>query len=195
MKEIGRPMDDCGRETPLALFAKTLGAPGPPPPWTGSAVASGRALPTEWIVAHLNELTESDFDLVRRSKSNFQIIHCPRSHTYFTHSPFQFERLHALDFNICLGTDSLASNEDLSLFAEMRQFQKMFPDVSPEQILSMVTVSPAKALQRANSLGKIRSGFYADLIAIPISSSAKAVYEQIIAFEGAVKFSMVGGRK
>jgi imidazolonepropionase-like amidohydrolase len=71
----------------------------------------------------------------------------------------------------------------------------MFPDVSPEQILSMVTVSPAKALQRANSLGKIRSGFYADLIAIPISSSAKAVYEQIIAFEGAVTFSMVGGRK
>ena len=45
MKSIGRPMDDCGNETPLGLF---VGAPG------------GRALP-HWIVAHLNELTESDF--------------------------------------------------------------------------------------------------------------------------------------
>src|SRR5439155_1953342 len=53
MKSIGRPMNDCGNETPLGLF---VGASG------------GRALP-DWIVAHLNELTESDFELLERSNS------------------------------------------------------------------------------------------------------------------------------
>ena len=111
MKSIGRPMDDCGNETPLGLFVGALG---------------GRALP-QWIVAHLNELTESDFELLERSNSKFHVVHCPRSHNYFGHSPFAFDRLRSLGFNICLGTDSLASNESLSLFAEMRAFQKNFP--------------------------------------------------------------------
>ena len=89
----------------------------------------GGRRPTTWIVAHLNELTESDFDLLERLNSRFHIVHCPRSHNYFGHSPFAFERLRSLGFNVCLGTDSLASNQSLSLFDEMRAFQKNFPQV------------------------------------------------------------------
>src|SRR6266508_3976750 len=75
------------------------------------------------IVAHLNELAESDFKLLKKLTSKFLIVHSLRSHDYFGHSRFPFEKLRALGFNICLGTDSLASNESLSLFAEMRAFQ------------------------------------------------------------------------
>jgi cytosine/adenosine deaminase-related metal-dependent hydrolase len=96
LKGIGRPMDDCRKSTPLKLF---IGAPGPPPPWTGSAVASGRT-PREWIVAHLNELREGDFELLERSTCNFHVVHSPRSHDYFGHSRFEFERLRSLDLNI-----------------------------------------------------------------------------------------------
>ena len=176
MKSIGRPMDDCGNETPLGLF---VGAPG------------GRALP-HWIVAHLNELTESDFELLERSNSKFHVVHCPRSHNYFGHSPFAFDRLRSLGFNICLGTDSLASNESLSLFAEMRAFQKNFPRVSPEEIFRMVTVNPARALRYENVLGQIRPGFGADLIAVPCSGSTD-IFEQIIACDAPVSWSMVNG--
>ena len=52
MKSIGRSMDDCGNGTPLGVF---VGAPSP-----RTAGKLGRALP-HWIVAHLNELTESRF--------------------------------------------------------------------------------------------------------------------------------------
>ena len=165
MKSIGRSMDDCGNKTPLGLF---VGAPG------------GRALP-HWIVAHLNELTESDFELLERFNSKFHVVHCPRSHNYFRHSPFAFDRLRSLGFNICLGTDSVASNESLSLFAEMRAFQKNFPRVSPEEILRMVTVNPARALKYENVLSQIRPGFGADLIAVPCSGSIN-IFEEIIAF-------------
>jgi len=184
IKSIGRPTNDCGNETPLGLF---VGAP----PSTSLRTGLGRALP-RWIVAHLNELTESDFDLLERSNSKFHVVHCPRSHKYFGHSPFTFERLRSLGFNICLGTDSLASNESLSLFDEMRAFQKNFPQVSPEEILRMATVNPARALRYENPLGQIRPGFGADLVAVPCSTSTDE-FEQIIACDAAVSWSMVNG--
>jgi cytosine/adenosine deaminase-related metal-dependent hydrolase len=112
--------------------------------------------------------------------AKFSLAHCPRSHNYFGHPPFQFSRLRKLGFNISLGTDSLASNDDLSLFAEMRQFQKIFPDVSPREILEMVTVNPARALNHEGRLGQLRPGAFADLIAIP--DQKDDVFDQITQF-------------
>jgi aminodeoxyfutalosine deaminase len=177
LKSIGRSMDDCGDKTPLELF---LGA-------------SGRRALSYWIVAHLNELTRSDFDFLEKSNARFQIVHCPRSHKYFGHGTFAFERLRSFGFNICLGTDSLASNETLSSFADMRAFQKKFPSVSAEEILQMATINPARALRQENALGQIRPGFGGDLVAVPCADS-RDVFEQIIAFDGPVNFLMVNGK-
>jgi aminodeoxyfutalosine deaminase len=178
MKGIGRPMDDCGHETPLALFVATI-------------LQQRDARP--WIIAHLNELTESDFDLLARSTEKFHVVHSPRSHKYFAHSPFSFERLRALGCNICLGTDSLASNADLSLFAEMRAFQRSEPAVSPSKIFEMVTVNPARALRQENALGKIRPGFCADFVSIPCARSTNAL-EEIIAFDRPVDWTVLDGK-
>src|SRR5438132_3242784 len=131
LKNIGQPMDDCRNRTPLQLFLGALG---------------DRALP-QCVVAHLNEVTDSDFDLLERSERRFHVVHSPRSHDYFRHSRFPFERLRALGFNICLGTDSLASNESLSLFDEMRALRRSEPGISPGKIVKMVTVNPARALR------------------------------------------------
>src|SRR5207244_3147722 len=110
LKEIGRDMTDCGHETPLGRFLRELSFLQRDP-----SVRAGRAaslgMRGGWIIAHLNELAESDFDLLAQIRQKFSIVHCPRSHAYFGHVAFQFEKLHALGFNICLGTDSLASND------------------------------------------------------------------------------------
>jgi len=177
LKSIGRDVGDCGRKTPLGLFLDAMG---------------DRALP-QWIVAHLNELTDTDFELLERLKTRFHVVHSPRSHHYFKHCQFPLERLRALEFNICLGTDSLASNENLSLFAEMRAFQKEFPGVSPEEILKMITVNPATALHQENMLGRIRPGFCADLIAVPCGERDRP-YEQIVQFDGSIDWVMVNGK-
>jgi cytosine/adenosine deaminase-related metal-dependent hydrolase len=175
MESIGRSMNDCGNKTPLELFLE---------------MAPGRAQ-SHWIVTHLNESTESDFDLLTRSNSKFHVVHCPRSHNYFGHSAFAFDRLRSLGFNVCLGTDSLASNESLSLFDEMRAFQKNFPWVSPDEILQMVTVNSARALQQEDALGTIRGGAFADFIAIPFKGGD--LFEEIVAFTGE-PWMMVAGR-
>ena len=178
LKGIGRDMSDCGHETPLKRFVGRLG---------------DASLPNKWIAVHLNELAESDFGLLARPTTNFSIVHCPRSHDYFGHSPFQFEKLRELGFNICLGTDSLASNADLSLFGEMRAFQKKFPNVSAAEIVQMVTTNSARALRQENSLGKVRSGFVADLIAVPCTTSTSA-FEEITTFDRPVTWSMINGQ-
>ena len=191
LKSIGRAMNDCGSKTPLGLFLDLIGRGGSPN--RPRAIEVNRPyLP--WIVAHLNELIESDFDSLERSETRFHVVHSPRSHDYFKHSRFPFEKLRALGFNICLGTDSLASNETLSLFAEMRAFQKEFPGVPPEEVLQMVTVNPARALRQENALGRIRRGCRADLISIPCSGTDD-VFAEIIAFEEAVDWILLNGKE
>ena len=174
MREIGRDMKDCGNMTPLSHF---LGIVGPARPW---------------LIAHLNELTETDFELLETVRPPFAVVHCPRSHKYFGHSPFPFRRLRALGIEISLGTDSLASNQDLDLFGEMRALRDRFPDVPAAEILEMVTLHPARILGRSDALGRIRRGHMADLIAVPFNESRKVLFDQIVASEG-VPWHMVAG--
>jgi cytosine/adenosine deaminase-related metal-dependent hydrolase len=178
MREIGRDMSDCGRGTPLEEF---LGR--------SRAIEVSRP----YLLVHLNELADGDFDLLSRAALEFSIVHCPRSHEYLAHSPFQFEGVRKRRFDLCLGTDSLASNEDLSLFAEMRAFQREFPNISADEIFKMVTVNAARALRQQNALGKIAAGFLTDVIALPLERS-KSIFEEVIAFDGPVDWLMVGGR-
>jgi cytosine/adenosine deaminase-related metal-dependent hydrolase len=101
--------------------------------------------------------------------------------------------LRDLGLNICLGTDSLASNENLNLFAEMRAFRRGEPAVSPKETLEMVTVNGGRALGRPQILGRIRANYFADLIAIPCRGITD-VFEEIVAFDGPVDWMTVNGR-
>ena len=182
LEEIGRNMADCGRKTPLSQLTEILRDVSTPLDMTES-----------WMLVHLNELAKNDFDLFARSRNQFSIAHCPRSHAYFGHSPFEFETLRELGFNVCLGTDSLASNDDLSLFAEMRAFQKEFPKIPPDEIFRMVTLNPALALGKPHVLGRIGKNCWADLIAVPITGST-SVFEEIVAFDRVVSWLMINGQ-
>ena len=187
LKEIGRDMSDCGVQTPVARFLEILGRGGSPN--RPRAIEVNRP----YLLVHLNELGESDFDLLGRAARKFSIVHCPRSHAYFGHSPFQFHKLRKAGLNICLGTDSLASNDDLSLFAEMRAFQKEFPKLPPDEIFRMVTLNPALALAKPHVLGRIGKNCWADLIAVPITGSTSA-FEEIVAFDRVVSWLMINGQ-
>ncbi len=175
LQGIGRPMDDCGNGTPLALLLRQ------------------GLIDERWLIAHLNELTAEDFALLERGP-RFHIVHCPRSHAYFAHSPFAFAKLRALGFNICLGTDSLASNHDLSLFSEMRQFWKTEPALRADEILEMTTVNAAAALGQEGSLGRLRVDAFADLLAVPFRGGLKQVAAEILSFEERAPWMLVEGK-
>jgi cytosine/adenosine deaminase-related metal-dependent hydrolase len=174
MKSLGRDMSDCGHGSPLNhLLGKEL-------------------IGGDWIVAHMNELDDPDFDLLERTP--LHVVHCPASHRYFGHRPFPMERLRSIGINISLGTDSLASADSLSLFDEMRNVCDNHRSVSPFEALEMVTVNPARALRRPRDLGCILPKARADLIALPIAPDSGSVYEEIVAHRGRVDWVMVNGQ-
>ena len=178
LKSLLRPMEDCGAMTPFELL------------WKSGSINA------RWILAHMNELTEEDFALLASLPPGGapHIVHCPGSHRYFGHAPFPFRRLHDLGVNLCVGTDSLASTDSLSLLGELRRLRLAEPWLSCEDLLRCVTVHPARALQREGMLGQIKIGALADLIALPFHGPIEAVYEEIVAFKNSIPWMMIDGK-
>src|SRR5205085_12148710 len=131
-------MADCGSRTPLNRFFELSGHGGTSAKKEERAQINSRS---RWLIVHLNELIDSDFELLNQWPDRISLVHCPRSHAHFRHRRFEFEKLSGCGLAICLGTDSLASNSGLSLFQEMRLFWKIHPEISPALILAMVTLN------------------------------------------------------
>ncbi len=152
-------------------------------------------LPKLDLGVHLNEVNEKDLRLLAKNRT--AVVHCPGSHAYFSHPPFKYRQMRKHKIAVCLGTDSLASNQSLSLFREMRLFRKNYPEATSAEVLSMVTVKPAQALGLGHQLGQIRPGYLADIIGISLihrKSAKKDLLDQVVGHRGTVCFSMVHGK-
>jgi cytosine/adenosine deaminase-related metal-dependent hydrolase len=175
LSKLGRPMNDCGQRSSFA-----------------NAVEGGLIGPG-WLLAHANELEEPDFALIAATPGDWHLVHCPQSHAYFKHRPFAWKRLETLGVGISLGTDSLASNDSLSLFSEMQAAQQAAPWLTSETLLRMVTTHPAKALGKVGELGELRPGAHADLIALPFAGDAPRAYDAILNNRSPIEWMMLDG--
>ena len=173
VRNWGRDMSDCGKVGPVELL-------------DGYGVLGANCL-----AVHANCLTPADIG--RLARTGTSVVHCPKTHRYFRRTPAPLAELQQAGVNICLGTDSLASNDGLDLFAEMRELARAWPTWSPEQILATVTTNAANALQRSDRLGKIASGAMADLIAVPVTGRTDPVATVVLA-EKPVTFIMINGK-
>ena len=63
---------------------------------------------------------------------------------------------------MCLGTDSLASNDDLDVLGEIPELARSFPDVPVARWLDMATAGGARALR--TGWGAIRPGHAPGLV-------------------------------
>lgn len=59
---------------------------------------------------------------------------------------------------MALGTDSLASNDSLSVLDEMKYIYEKHKDVRPQDILYMGTIAGAVALRLKDKIGRLESG-------------------------------------
>ena len=105
---------------------------------------------------------------------------CPRSNNYISGlEPQSVELLRANKLNICIGTDSLASNWSLSIVEEL----KMFKGIPLTELLQWATINGAKALGIDDKFGTIEVGKQSgivnltgvDLIDFTLTSASKAV--------------------
>lgn len=181
LKRNERDNSDCGLGSPVAHLARN------------------KLLGENVLAIHVNYLARGDATLLAKNKTH--VVHCPRSHEYFRHIPFERERLVKAGVNVCLGTDSLATTRkagrnkpELDLFAEMRSLAAHDKTVTPEEILRMATVNGARALGMAGKIGELAKNSLADLIALPYSGKVSRVHEAVLAHTGHVTASMIEGR-
>jgi cytosine/adenosine deaminase-related metal-dependent hydrolase len=124
------------------------------------------------LVIHGNYLNASEREFLAAHRDRMTLVYCPRTHQYFGHPPYPLPELLAAGVNIALGTDSRASNPDLSLLAEMRHIARDYPSIDPEIILAMGTLAGAKALNHDDMAGNITPRKLANLVAIPLVSES-----------------------
>jgi aminodeoxyfutalosine deaminase len=175
MLKLGRWMYDCHQQrTPL-----------------GHVLHSARVNRT-WILAHMNELEPADLARLAAMPADRRpsVVHCPGSHRYFRHRPFPLAQLKEAGVNVCLGTDSLASTESLSMFDEMRIFSRRSAWVPPEEVVRMA-LNGAQALNIP--AGELRPGAWADMIAFPYEGNVAGVYPHVIAHREPIAWLMVNG--
>ena len=122
------------------------------------------------VIAHGNYVTDLEIEFIARSRAS--VAYCPRTHDAFGHEPHRFRDMLALGVNVCIGTDSLASNPSLSILDELRFLRRNHPDLDPMDLLRMGTLRGATALGFGDVTGSLTPGKSADVVVIPVSAGA-----------------------
>jgi len=116
------------------------------------------------LVIHGNDLKSAEIDFLA-TQPQMTVVYCPRTHAFFQHPEHPVRRLTSSGVRVALGTDSLASNPDLSIWNEVRWLLQHRPDISWQETLAMATLHGADAFRRPD-LGRIVPGAKCGLIAV-----------------------------
>ncbi len=125
-----------------------------------SAIESAGLLGPRTLLVHSNHATAPERERIRRSGAS--VVHCPGTHRFFGREPFDARAWIDLGVPLALGTDSLASNEDLDMGRELALFAEANPWLSPEQAFAAATSAGAAALGMRGASGEIAVGARAD---------------------------------
>ncbi len=122
--------------------------------------------------AHCVHLFDEDIDIL--AERGVSVIHNPKSNLKLANGIAPVDRLLEEGINVCIGTDSQASNNTLDMFAEMNYAALLHkgttgdPTIcSARAVLDMATVNGARALGLADT-GKIEEGFKADIVILDL---------------------------
>lgn len=147
------------------------------------------------LVIHGNYLDDDELAFLAAHGDQMTLVFCPRTHAFFRHVTYPLAKALALGVHVALGTDSRASNPDLSLLDEMRFVAQHYPDVSPANVVRLATFAGARALGRDHNTGTITAGKLANLTAIALPDrAANDPYEALLAGNGSVVETWYQGR-
>jgi cytosine/adenosine deaminase-related metal-dependent hydrolase len=112
------------------------------------------------LLVHNTFTTKEDLNELRkiRATENTFFVLCPNSNLYIENRLPPVQLFKEENLNICLGTDSLASNHDLSVLSEMITIQYNFPQLKLEELIQWASINGAKALQIDNQFGSFEVG-------------------------------------
>lgn len=137
------------------------------------------------MAVHMTQLDDQEIQLA--ADLGIHVVHCPESNLKLASGSCRVADLLAAGVNVCLGTDSAASNNDLDMLGEMRTAGLLAKNVTNDasalpawQVLELATINGAKALNVQDEIGSLELGKSADCIAIDLMNvSTQPVYDPI----------------
>ena len=104
--------------------------------------------------------TDIEFSNSKLKTQNSKLFFClcPNANLYISNTLPDVKMLMKHTDNIVLGTDSLASNDQLSILAEIKTLQNNFKEIDLADLLKWATSNGAKALQMDDKLGSFEKG-------------------------------------
>ena len=128
-------------------------------------------LSPQLIAIHCANLNEEDLDLLAETKPS--VVHCPESNMKLASGICPVAKLRDAGVNVALGTDSVASNNDLDMLSEIRSASLLskISTLNPESLkaheaLALATMNGAKAMGLDKTIGSLEVNKAADFIAI-----------------------------
>lgn len=122
---------------------------------------------TQTIAAHCVYANSEDIEILK--DFNVSVAHNPSSNLKLANGIAPIEQMHNKGINICLGTDSVSSNNSLDLFKEMLLASLIHKGKSkdPQSVpavssFKMATINGAKAIGQ-NNMGFLKEGMCADI--------------------------------
>ena len=110
------------------------------------------------LLVHNVTLKQDDIDVAKKALENVYWAICPLSNIFIHNAlpPVQLMRENGL--KVCLGTDSLSSNDDLDMMAELICLHENFPDVPMAELFRWASLNGAEFLGKENVLGSFAEG-------------------------------------
>jgi len=118
------------------------------------------------VAVHGVQLDDQALNALRDAGAT--IVTCPRSNRWTGAGTPPIARFYASGVRVAIGTDSLASVEDVNVFSEMAAVRRLAPDVPAARILRSATLDGATALGFGADLGSIGPGKRAELLAVSL---------------------------
>jgi len=133
----------------------------------------------DWsLLVHNTYLQEKDLDALSTYQDKIFFCLCPNANLFIENRLPNVLLIRSFTDKICLGTDSLASNYNLSIVDEMNVILKYF-DVSTEDVLKWATSNGAAALGIQNKYGYIQKNYLASLNLIEIKDKRITLIETV----------------
>ena len=146
------------------------------------------------LAIHGNYLAPDEIEFLV-GHSNVSVVYCPRTHAFFRHAVHPWQMLLAKGINVALGTDSRASNPDLSVWNELLFLRRLAPDFDPAALLKLATWNGALAMGLGHETGTLDVGKSADLAVVEFAGGDSTdPYELLFNPGNRIARTMSGGR-
>jgi cytosine/adenosine deaminase-related metal-dependent hydrolase len=130
------------------------------------------------LVVHGVQL--DDAALTRLAAIGATLVTCPRSNQWVGVGLPPIQRFYDSGVAVAIGTDSLASVDDLNLFSELKTMRRTAPAVPARKLLESATLVGARALGLDRELGSLTPGKRAEILAIKLPGPVDDIEEHLV---------------